>query len=158
MPEAVEEDGDQRVSLLSTFDDSTLEGPVRERFLRNLRAVEAVLAGASIVETARQTQIARSTLSPLVQRTRKHGVLACVPHGTGPWQTRAVRMARKLSVKRVFPSRLRAPDDLKLLLMKAVKRKTPGHGYRVHDGSRLSFQGRSYSYRTSEHTRGQSIH
>jgi hypothetical protein len=44
--EVMKEDGDQRASLLSTFDDSTLEGPVRERFLRNLRAVEAVLAGA----------------------------------------------------------------------------------------------------------------
>jgi hypothetical protein len=29
--------------------------------------------------------------------------------------------------------------------MKAVNRKTPGHGYRVHDGSRLSFQGRWYT-------------
>ncbi len=82
LPEAVEEESDQRVNLLSTFDDSTLQGPVRERFLRNLRAVEAVLAGASVVETARETQIARSTLSRLVQRTRTLGVLACVPHAT----------------------------------------------------------------------------
>src|SRR5216684_1082937 len=82
LPEAVEEESDQRVNLLSAFDDSTLEGPVRERFLRNLRAVEAVLAGASVVETARETQIARSTLSRLVQRTRTLGVLACVPHAT----------------------------------------------------------------------------
>ncbi len=82
LPEAVEQESDQHVNRLSTFDDSTLQGPVRERFLRNLRAVEAVLAGASIVETARQTQIARSTLSRLVRRTRTHGVLACVPHGT----------------------------------------------------------------------------
>ncbi len=28
--------------------------------------------------------------------------------------------------------------------MKAVNRKAPSHGYRVHDGSRLSFQGRWY--------------
>jgi hypothetical protein len=42
------------------------------------------------------------------------------------------------------PRYLGAPDDLKLLLMKAVNRKTLGHGYRVHDGSRLSFQGRWY--------------
>lgn len=83
VPEAVEEDGDhQHARLLSTFDDSTLEGPVREHFLRNLHAVEAVLAGASIVETARETQIARSTLSRLVRRTRTHGVRACIPHGT----------------------------------------------------------------------------
>ena len=42
------------------------------------------------------------------------------------------------------PRYLGAPDDLKLLLMKAVNRKTPSHGYRVHDGNRLSFQGRWY--------------
>src|SRR5438128_455118 len=78
----VEQESDQRVNLLSTFDDSTLQGPVREHFLRNLRAVEAVLAGSSVVDVARETQIARSTLSRLVQRTRKLGVLACVPHAT----------------------------------------------------------------------------
>src|SRR3989440_11959740 len=37
------------------------------------------------------------------------------------------------------PQYLGSPDDLKLLLMKAVNRKTPGHGYRVQNGSRLSF-------------------
>ena len=82
LPEVVEEEGDKPVNLLATFDDSTLEGPVRERFLRNFRAVEAVLAGATVVDAAKEMQIARSTLSRLVQRTRKYGVLACVPHGT----------------------------------------------------------------------------
>ncbi len=43
------------------------------------------------------------------------------------------------------PQYLGAPDDLKLLLMKAVNRKAPSHGYQVHDGSRLSFQGRWYT-------------
>ncbi len=43
------------------------------------------------------------------------------------------------------PQYLGAPDDLKLLLMKAVNRKTLAHRYRVHDGSRLSFQGRWYT-------------
>jgi len=43
------------------------------------------------------------------------------------------------------PQYLGAPDDLKLLLMKAVNRKVPGHGYQVHDRSRLSFQGRWYT-------------
>jgi hypothetical protein len=42
------------------------------------------------------------------------------------------------------PYYLGAPDDLKLLLMKAINRKTPHHGYRVSDGNRLSFQGRWY--------------
>ena len=81
-PEEEEKERDQSTSRLATFDDSTLEGPVRERFLRNLRAVEAVLAGASLTDTARDMQIAPSTLSRLVRRTRTLGVLACVPHGT----------------------------------------------------------------------------
>ena len=42
------------------------------------------------------------------------------------------------------PQYLGSPDDLKLLLMKAVNRKTPLHGYRVQNGNRLSFQGRWY--------------
>jgi hypothetical protein len=42
------------------------------------------------------------------------------------------------------PQYLGAPDDLKLLLMKAVNRKTPGQGSRVHPGNRLAFQGRWY--------------
>jgi hypothetical protein len=42
------------------------------------------------------------------------------------------------------PQHLGSPDDLKLLLMKAVNRKTPNHGYRVSEGNRLSFQGRWY--------------
>src|SRR5436309_1217241 len=42
------------------------------------------------------------------------------------------------------PQYLGAPDDLKLLLMKAINRKTPHHGYHVSDANRLSFQGRWY--------------
>jgi hypothetical protein len=42
------------------------------------------------------------------------------------------------------PRYLGSPDDLKLLLMKAVNRKTPDHRYRVQSGSRLSFHGRWY--------------
>jgi len=42
------------------------------------------------------------------------------------------------------PQYLGSPDDLKLLLMKAVNRKTPGNGYRVQSGNRLSFHGRWY--------------
>ncbi|MFL5655620.1 MAG: hypothetical protein ACJ8CB_15765 [Ktedonobacteraceae bacterium] len=42
------------------------------------------------------------------------------------------------------PQYLGSPDDLKLLLMKAVNRKTPGHGYHISEGSRLSFLGRWY--------------
>jgi hypothetical protein len=43
------------------------------------------------------------------------------------------------------PRYLGSPDDLKLLLMKAVNRKTPGNGYRVQKGNRLSFHGRWYT-------------
>src|SRR5947208_11995807 len=43
------------------------------------------------------------------------------------------------------PRYLGSPDDLKLLLMKAVNRKTPGNGYRIHKGNRLSFHGRWYT-------------
>jgi hypothetical protein len=42
------------------------------------------------------------------------------------------------------PQYLGPPDDLKLLLMKAVNRKTPHQGYRVSESNRLSFQGRWY--------------
>ena len=42
------------------------------------------------------------------------------------------------------PQYLGSPDDLKLLLMKAINRKSPGHGYHVSDGNRLSFHGRWY--------------
>lgn len=42
------------------------------------------------------------------------------------------------------PQYLGAPDDLKLLLMKAQNRKIRNHTYHVHDRSRLSFQGNWY--------------
>jgi hypothetical protein len=42
------------------------------------------------------------------------------------------------------PQYLGAPDDLKLLLMKAQNRKLSTRAYRVHDRSRLSFQGNWY--------------
>jgi hypothetical protein len=42
------------------------------------------------------------------------------------------------------PQYLGPPDDLKLLLMKALNRKRPGQGYQVADSNRLSFHGRWY--------------
>ena len=59
-------------------------------------------------------------------------------------QTRALLWEEAVRLSGV-PQYLGAPDDLKLLLMKAVNRKTLAHRYRVHDGSRLSFQGRWYT-------------
>jgi hypothetical protein len=65
----------------STFDASMLDEKQRERFHRNLRAVEQVLAGASQTRIAKESGIERSTLSRLVKRTRELGQIACVPHG-----------------------------------------------------------------------------
>lgn len=64
-----------------TFDASTLDEEQRDRFHRNLRAVEQVLAGASQTRVAKESGIDRSTLSRLVKRTRELGQIACVPHG-----------------------------------------------------------------------------
>ncbi len=58
-------------------------------------------------------------------------------------QRRAVLWEQAVAQSGV-PPYLGSPDDLKLLLMKAVNRKTPTHGYHVADGNRLSFQGRWY--------------
>src|SRR5260370_36881293 len=65
----------------STIDVSTLDEKQRERFPRNLRAVEQVLAGASQTRIAKESGISRTTLSRLVKRTRELGQIACVPHG-----------------------------------------------------------------------------
>jgi hypothetical protein len=73
------EDG-RPVSIRSTFDASILDRAPRERFLRNLRAVEALQAGASLREAAQAEGMGRSTLGRLVQRTRELGQVACVPH------------------------------------------------------------------------------
>ncbi len=64
------------------FDGTTLEDAKREHYLRNLRAVEAVLAGAQVSSTAKAAKMAPSTLSRLVQRTRELGAIACVPYGS----------------------------------------------------------------------------
>lgn len=64
------------------FDPSSLEESKQKRYLQNLRAVEAVLAGAQVSSTAKALGMASSTLSRLVQRTRELGVIACVPYGS----------------------------------------------------------------------------
>jgi transposase len=106
-PESLEEEPDQRVSITSTFDASTLEDTQRERFLRNLRAVETVLAGASVVETAKALQIAHSTLSRLVRRTRELGAIACVPYATYS-RERALHPAFQEAIRLLYtrPTRL----------------------------------------------------
>ena len=83
VPGEEKDESDQRENLLSTFDDSTLEGSVSaSAFCAMYEPSKQVLAGSSVVEAAQETQIARSTLSRLVQRTRTLGVRACVPYAT----------------------------------------------------------------------------
>ena len=77
-----EEQVGKPTDVLSTFDDSLLDEKQREHFLRNLRAVEAVLNGATLREAAAAAGMGRSTLGRLVQRTVAFGQLACVPHAT----------------------------------------------------------------------------
>ena len=74
-----EKDG-KPTDLLSTFDDSFLDDEQKGHFLRNLRAVEAALNGATVREAA--AGMGRSTLGRLVQRTVEFGQVACVPHAT----------------------------------------------------------------------------
>lgn len=97
----VEEEPQEENRLSGAFDDSTLSGPERERFLRNLRAVEDVLAGSTVIAAAREHQIARSTLSRMVQRTRKYGVLACIPHATYH-RERALHPAFQEVIRRLY--------------------------------------------------------
>lgn len=55
----------------------------RERFLRNLHAVEAVCAGGGVSAVAREYGMAKSTLSRLVNRAKTRlGQAACVPYAT----------------------------------------------------------------------------
>jgi transposase len=77
-----EEHEGKPTDLLSTFDDSFLDEKQRERFLRNLRAVEAVRNGATVREAAAAAGMGRSTLGRLVQRTVEFGQVACVPRAT----------------------------------------------------------------------------
>jgi hypothetical protein len=75
-----EQQDEKPTNPLSTFDDSLLDEEQREHFLRNLRAVEAVLNGATLREAAEAAGMGRSTLGRLVQRTVEFGQVACVPH------------------------------------------------------------------------------
>src|SRR5581483_8264325 len=77
-----EEQAEKPIGGLSTFDDSLLDEKQRNHFLRNLRAVEAVLNGTPLREAAQASGMGRSTLSRLVHRTVELGQLACVPHAT----------------------------------------------------------------------------
>src|SRR6266436_4696716 len=77
-----EEQAGKPTDVRSTFDDSLLDEKQREHFLRNMRAVEAVLNGATLREAAEAAGMGRSTLSRLVHRTVTFGQVACVPYAT----------------------------------------------------------------------------
>jgi putative transposase len=79
---SIPEEHDGKPDLLSTFDDSSLDEKQRERFLRNMRAVDAVMNGATLREAAAEASMAYSTLCRLVQRTVEFGQVACVPRAT----------------------------------------------------------------------------
>ncbi len=77
-----EEQAGKPTDGLSTFDDSRLDEKQREHFLRNMRAVEAVLNGTLLREAAAAAGMGCSTLSRLVHRTVTYGQVACIPHAT----------------------------------------------------------------------------
>ncbi len=77
-----EEQAGKPTDGLSTFDDSRLDEKQREHFLRNMRAVEAVLNGTLLREAAAAAGMGCSTLSRLVHRTVIYGQVACIPHAT----------------------------------------------------------------------------
>jgi len=91
----------------STFDASTLDEDLRERFYRNLRAVEQVLAGATQTKVAAESGIPRSTLGHLVKRTREIGQIACVPHGSYKRES-TIHPAFQACIRRLYvlPTRL----------------------------------------------------
>ncbi len=64
-----------------TFDASVLKTQEEQaRFHRNLAAVTAVLSGRGVREVAKESGMAPSTLSSLVQRTKALGQIACAAH------------------------------------------------------------------------------
>ncbi len=90
-----------------TFDASALDEKHREQFLRNLRAVEQVLAGAPQTRIAEESGIPRSTLGRLVRRTREMGQIGCRPRGSYTRKT-AMHPAFQECIRRLYllPTRL----------------------------------------------------
>jgi transposase len=130
-----EEQAEKPTDGLSTFDDSRLDEKQRDHFLRNVRAVEAVLNGTPLREAATVAGMGRSTLSRLVHRTVEFGQVACVPHATyyrernmHPAFQQAIRLLysrpTKLSMRAIaehvelkhVASRLRAETETAILL------------------------------------------
>src|SRR6266705_1985354 len=102
-----------------TFDASVLEkAEDQARFHRNVAAVTAVLTGKKLQSVAKVHQMAPSTLSYLVKRTKELGQIACVPHGSYH-RERVLRpefqqLIRKLYTNPMRPTVMAVYEDVRL--------------------------------------------
>ena len=102
-----------------TFDASVLEkAEDQARFHRNVAAVTAVLTGKKLQSVAKVHQMAPSTLSYLVKRTKGLGQIACVPHGSYH-RERVLRpefqqLIRKLYTNPMRPTVMAVYEDVRL--------------------------------------------
>ncbi len=102
-----------------TFDASTLATTQEQaHFHRNLAAVTAVLAGMGVCGAARAYEMATSTLSRLVRRTKLLGQIACVPYATYH-RDRALHpdflpLIRKLYMQPFRPTVMAIYEDIQL--------------------------------------------
>lgn len=102
-----------------TFDASVLENAEDQaHFHRNVAAVTAVLRGKKQSSVAEEYQMASSTLSYLVKRTKELGQIACVPHGSYH-RERLLRpefqqLIRKLYTNPLRPTVMAVYEDVRL--------------------------------------------
>jgi transposase len=103
-----------------TFDASVLETKdLRAHFHRNLAAVTAVLEGRGVRSVAKESEMAPSTLSRLVERTKKFGQIACVPHRAYHRDRTLLHpefqeLIRKLYTHRMRPTIMAVYEDVRL--------------------------------------------
>jgi transposase len=103
-----------------TFDASVLETKdAQAHFHRNLAAVSAVLLGRGVREVAKESKIAPSTLSRLVERSKKFGQIACVPHRTYQRDRTLMhpelqQLVRKLYTHPMRPTIMAVYEDVRL--------------------------------------------
>lgn len=102
-----------------TFDASVLQtGEKQARFHRNLAAVTDVLAGQKLRHAAKAHDMAPSTLSRLVHRTKEWGQIACVPHQAYhrdySLHPEFQQLIRKLYTHRMRPTMMAIAEDVRL--------------------------------------------
>ena len=106
----------------ATFDASTLENAEhRDRFHRNLAAVQARLSGEPRRLVAQHYGMHPFTLARLEQRVQQFGQIACVPHATYH-RDRALRpefqqLLRKLYTHPIRPTIMAVYEDVQLKLL-----------------------------------------